>query len=991
MDSNPSRLTTFLLADPGDSLQLWEQHATALQAALPRFRLALQQAIAANHGELLSVVNDTVQAAFHSAPDALKAALAAQRALLAVDWKFPLRPRLALLTGTVQRQGREYLGQAPHRAVRQLAVGHGGQVLLCQITAQLVADDLPDAVSLLDLGEHRLPDLARSERIFQLVAPGLPEHFSPLKSLDNQQTNLPVQPDTLIGRHSELQTLTRLLRSDEVRLVTLTGFGGIGKTRLALQTAADLLAVFPDGVFFAPLDQISQSNLVASAVVQALSLHLSGSKSVEEALQAYLHTRRALLVLDNFEHVQPAAPLISRLLATCPQLKILVTSREGLHLRGEREFPVSPLPFPALDQPMLSDQLTQFASVALFIQRAQAVRPDFAVDNRSAPAVAEICAFLDGLPLAIELAAVKIRLFSPQALLARLKAHSPLQLLSTGPRDLPARQQTLQKTMEWSYSLLNKEEQALFRRLGVFAGGFTVEAVAEVCRSPGESADGSLELLTSLVEKSLVWRREDDVEQLRFSLLFVLREFALRLLERVGELPAYHQAHIDYYLALAKQAEQEWGTRDQVSWFSILAQEHDNLREALTWAISSRKVETSLELAGLLWQFWTHQGYLREGENWINQILSLPNIQNASARLRADGLRAAGALANARGDYKAVRTYCEQCLEINQALGDNRAIANSLGNLGYCMIQQGESQAGAQLLEQSIALFRKTDDKRGLVVSLVKRAIHAMDEADLPLAQILLEEGLTRARDEGYLMGIAITVSNLGYLELCQGNYDRAKYLLEESYHIHQTLGQKGHVTEALACIGVVLLKQGNLLTARSHFEQALSAYQESGQKRGIAEVLEGLAGVAAKRGNAERAGKIFGAAEALREEIGAPLPPSDRNILMPMIREAQSILGQDAFISAWSLGRRLLADNLDHLITYALEADATPPKPAGLTKREREIIRLLAQGLTDAQIAERLFISPRTVNAHLSSIYSKLDVNSRSGATRFALENGLA
>jgi predicted ATPase/DNA-binding CsgD family transcriptional regulator/class 3 adenylate cyclase len=806
LDSSGTRLTTFLLADPGDSLQLWEQHAPAMQAALPGFRLALQQAIAANHGELLSMVNDTVQAAFQSAPDALKAALAAQRTLLAVDWNFPLRPRLALLTGTVQRQGREYLGQAPHRAVRQLAVAHGGQVLLCQITAHLVADDLPDAVSLLDLGEHRLPDLARSERIFQLVAPGLPENFAPLKSLDNQQTNLPVQPDTLIGRHSELQTLTRLLRSDEVRLVTLTGFGGIGKTRLALQTAADLLAAFPDGVFFAPLDQISHSNLVVSAVAQALSLNLSGSQSVEEALQAYLHTRRALLVLDNFEHVQPAAPLISRLLATCPHLKIMVTSREGLHLRGEREFPVSPLPFPALGQAMLSDQLTQFASVALFIQRAQAVRPDFAVDNRSAPAVAEICAFLDGLPLAIELAAVKIRLFSPQALLARLKAHSPLQLLSTGARDLPARQQTLQKTMEWSYSLLNKEEQALFRRLGVFAGGFTVEAVAEVCRSPGESVDGSLAMLTSLVEKSLVWRREDDVEQLRFSLLFVLREFAWRLLEEAGELPAYRQAHTAYYLALAKQAEQELGTRDQVSWFAILAQEHDNFRTALTWAISSQKVETSLELAGLLWQFWTHQSYLREGENWI-----------------------------------------------------------------------------------------------------------------------------------------------------------------------------------------VVLLKQGNLLTARSHLEQALSAYQESGQKRGVAEVLEGLAGVAARRGNAERAGRIFGAAEALREIIGAPLPPSDRNIFMPMIREAQSIMGQDAFARAWSLGRQMLAASLDHLIAYALEPDATPAKPAGLTKREGEILRLLAQGLTDAQIAERLVISPRTVNAHLSSIYSKLDVNSRAGATRFALENGLA
>ncbi len=371
--------------------------------------------------------------------------------------------------------------------------------------------------------------------------------------------------------------------------MTLTGIGGTGKTRLALQAAADLLAAFPDGVFFVPLDQLTDPGLVASTIAQVLSLELSGSQSVEEALQAYLRSRHILLVLDNFEHLLAAASLVSTLLAACPKLKVLVTSREALHLRGEHEFPLEPLPLPDMHQPQTPDQLAQFASVALFIQRAQAVRPDFEVDNASAPAVAEICAFLDGLPLAIELAAARVRLFSPQALLARLKAQPALSMLSGGARDLPARQQTLQNTLEWSYNLLNPAEQALFRRLGVFDGGFTLEAAEEVCYSLDASPGEAFELLTSLVEKSLVRRSEDGAEQPRFSMLFILRQFALEILEHTDELPIYRAAHAAHFLSLAEQAKPVLEVGDPTRWLVILEGEHDNFRAALNWSISNSR------------------------------------------------------------------------------------------------------------------------------------------------------------------------------------------------------------------------------------------------------------------------------------------------------------------------------------------------------------------------------------------------------------------
>jgi len=480
----PSGTVTFLFTDIEGSTQLWEQHPQAMPSALARHDAILREATAAHGGVVFRTVGDAFCTAFASAPAALRAALDAQRALHHQDWGAvgPIRVRIALHTGAVAIRDAEYQGQPLNRIARLLSAGHGGQVLLSAATQELARDLLPPDAELRDMGVHRLKDLTHPEQIFQLVAPGLPADFPPLKTLDRRPHNLPAQPTALIGREQAIATVCSLLRRADVRLVTLTGPGGTGKTRLALQTAAELLEQFGDGVWFVNLAPISDPDLVATTIAQVLGAREHDNRPLLEQLKAYLREKRLVLLLDNFEQVAEAAPLVSELLAAAPGLKALATSRMPLHLSGEHEIAVAPLALPPSERSNVQT-LTQYEAVRLFIERAQAVKADFAVTNANAPAVAEICERLDGLPLAIELAAARVKLFPPQALLARLS--SRLQLLTGGARDLPERQQTIRNTIDWSYQLLGEDEKRLFSRLGVFVGGWTPEAAETVLRTEG--------------------------------------------------------------------------------------------------------------------------------------------------------------------------------------------------------------------------------------------------------------------------------------------------------------------------------------------------------------------------------------------------------------------------------------------------------------------------------------------------------------------------
>jgi predicted ATPase/class 3 adenylate cyclase len=815
---NNSGSITFLFADAGNSLLLWEQHSEAMHAALPLFRANIQKAITAHQGEIFNQFNDTLQAAFQSATDAINAALDAQRNLLAAAWELPLQPRFALLTGSSQRIGNEYLGQSPHHAARLLSVAHSGQILLCEVSASLTQDNLPELASLLDLGKHCLPDLTRPERIFQLAVPGLPAEFPPLKTLNNQLTNLPTQPYSLVGRKPELQALAQLLLSEEVHLVTLTGIGGTGKTRLALQLAADVLSSFPDGVFFVPLDQISDPALVASAIAKAYSLALTGSQSVEETIKTHLRTHNSLLVLDNFEHLLPAAPLISKLLTACPQLKVLTTSREPLRLRGEHEFQVNPLQLP--DSPMVNslDHLAQFASVALFIQIAQSVRSDFAIDNTSAPAVAEICIILDGLPLAIEIIAARVRLFNPQIILAQLKAKPALQLVMSGPRDLPDRQQTLEKALDWSYNLLAPEEQALFRRLGVFAGGFSLEAVESVCKTSHQPESDILEMLSSLLEKSLIRRIELDSAQSRFSMIFILRQYALKQLEEVGELPVFGDLHATYFISLAEQVEPD----DPIVDISpsdipkeIIAKvetEEENLRAALRWSLSSKDQEIGLRLVNGLHLYWYIKGREQEALYWENAV----NIKTQSHK----SVRRA----------KAVRNLALDMLQVNP--------------------NQHESQIAA-LLHESLNLFTSYNRPQMACKVLYSQGLFDWIRGQREEADLRINECIEKARNLGMKYLQSIAGATQAWLLFNDGQYDKARKFAQESALLAHELQDPYAIVHCTINLGWIAYRQGEVSETVQCLSECLQFNLEIGVE--VMDTLYILAEVASSLGQSKR------------------------------------------------------------------------------------------------------------------------------------------
>jgi predicted ATPase len=514
----------------------------------------------------------------------------------------------------------------------------GGQVLLSLPAQELVRDQLPAGTSLRDLGEYRLKDLYRPERVFQLLSPGLPSEFPPLRTLDAYRNYLPLQPTSLIGREKEVSEVCDLLRGDKTRLLTLTGPGGTGKTRLALQAAADLLDDFLDGTFIVPLATLADAELFFSAVAETLGVKGVGVQPLAERLEDYLHERRLLLILDNFEQIPEAAPAVTRLLAGAPDLKVLATSRAHLGLYGEHEFPVPPLTLPDLERPPPLERLTQYEAVELFVERAQAVKPDFSITNQSAPALAEICVRLDGLPLAIELAATRIKMLPPKAMLDRLG--SRLKLLTGGARDLPERQRTLRATVEWSFALLDEGEQVLFGRLALFSGGRTLEAIEAICNAEGDLPLDTFEGISSLLDKSLIRQEEGPNGEPRFVMLETVHEFAREKLQGSGEAEEIKRTHAQYFLTLAEEAPPELRGSNQLEWLEKLEAEHDNMRAAFSWALEREEAEVALKLGGALSWFWSVRGYQSEGRRWLEAALAIEG--RVSPEVRAMALAGAG-------------------------------------------------------------------------------------------------------------------------------------------------------------------------------------------------------------------------------------------------------------------------------------------------------------------------------------------------------------
>jgi predicted ATPase len=821
---------------------------------------------------------------------------------------------MALHTGTTHERDGDYFGPPVNRVARLLSAGHGGQILLSSSTQELVRDHLPPETHLRDLGERRLKDLSRPERIFQLTAPDLPSEFPPLKTLETHTNNLPLQATPLIGREREVEAVCGLLRSPETRLLTLLGTGGTGKTRVGLQVAAELVDDFEDGVFFVPIAAITDPTLVAPTIARALGLSEGGARPAEELLEGYLRDRRTLLLLDNLEQVLEAAPVVDRLLSTAAGLKILATSRTPLGLYGEYEFPIPPLSLPDPESLPPLENLTEYEAVRLFVERARAVRPDFSLAEDNAPAVVEICERLDGLPLAIELAAARIKLLTPQVLLDRLG--NRLKILTGGARNLPERQRTLRNAIEWSYELLDEGEKMLFGRLGVFSSGATLEAMEAVCDTEGDLPTDVFEGASSLLDKSLLRQEEGAGGEPRFVMLETIHEFANAKLEGSGEAEAVRRVHAEYFLALAEEAEPMlWGAED-AAWLERLEQEHDNMRAALHWAIEHEEGELALRVGGALRWFWYMEGYYSEGRRWLEVALGKEGPASAEARIKA--LAGVGFLAVDQGDLDRAEAAADEGLELStQAGSSSLGTADFKNILGELARLRGEHQRAARLVQDSLALHQEAGDKLGIAWSLGNLANVAGDRGDHERAKQLYEEGLALSRRLGSAELLGAYLISLGSESLLEGEPERAIALNEEAAELFRKRGRRGGLQHILDNLGRATLLRGDYERAETLHKESLRVSQDLGDKLIASDSLEGLACTAGAQGEAERSAILFGAAEGLREAEGYQQAPRDRSLREPYLAAAHAQIGEATWSAAWEKGRSM---EFEDAVVYALE-----------------------------------------------------------------------
>jgi predicted ATPase len=729
--------------------------------------------------------------------------------------------------------------------------------------------------------------------------------------------NLPVQRTAFIGREQEATAFRELLNRADVQLVTLTGPGGIGKTRLALQVANEAAAEFPGGVCFVPLSAVSDGALIASTIAQALGVRETGNQSSQESLKDYVSSldQPTLLLLDNFEHLISAAPVITQLLTTSPKLKVAVTSQAPLHVYGEHEFPVPPLGLPDLKSIPSLEVLSRLPAVALFVERARAVKHEFALSRENASAVAAICARLDGLPLAIELAAARIKLLSPSAMLARLE--SRLNLLTGGARDLPTRQQTLRSTVDWSCGLLNAAEQTLFRRLSVFAGGCTLEAVEAICNTKSDLGLDILDAMASMVDKSLVQQAEQVDAETRFLMLSTIREYALERLVESEDETAVRRAHAAYYLVLAEEGAEDVAAHPE--WFNRFEVEHDNFRLALDYLIKTGDAEWGLRLGAALFHFWETREHLTEGRDAIARLLALEGTA-ARPKLRARMLFSAAVLAGEQGDYNSAQNMFEDSLETCVELNDNRGVAVALNALGVIARDRGEIAQSSLLFERCVAMWKDVGDSADIARALSNLASVLKLQGEYTRASSLYGECLMMFRKAGDGAGVAWTLNYQGDVAREKGDTAAACSFCEQSLAAFRQMGDGWGIASVLSDLASLNCDQGNNAEARRLFGESIRMFQELGHKRGIARALECLAVSAAAQSNAEQSLHLAGAAAALRQRLGAPLSLTEQPRLEKALNFARRTLGTAAGLRAWMEG---WAMPVEQAVREALDGNA--------------------------------------------------------------------
>jgi predicted ATPase len=861
----PTGTVTMLFSDIDGSTVLLSRLGTGYGEALSAQRSVLRAAISDWRGHEMGTEGDSFFVVFGSATDAVACCVAAQRALAGYAWPggAAVKVRMGLHSGEPSRHEDGYIGMDLHRAARIAATAHGGQVVMSGVTWELAHSRVPAELSVRDLGFHRLKDIDEPEHIYQLAGPGLPGHFPPLKSL-GASTNLPVPSTPLVGRDSDREQLCGLIRQPGIRLVTLTGPGGVGKTRLAIDAAAALGETFPQGIYFSALAAARDADVMWKAIAGDLSVDGDEPAAVTE----HLRGRRTLLVLDNLEQVHGGAEVVAALLAAAPRLVVLATSRGPLHLQGEHELPVPPLALP--QEPVIA-AVTESAAVRLFVQHADMVRPAFGVTEENAADIAAICQRLDGLPLAIELAASRARLLSPRALLARLDHSLALAAADAGR---PSRQQTLRATVAWSYDLLPPEPAAVLRRAGVFAGGCDLDALAAVALAadgPAGPAD-PLELASELMDVSLITVTEGADGEPRVGLLETVREFALERLAEAGELDSAQRRHAGHYAALAEQAHPQLYGPAQLAALDRLESEHDNLRAALTWALEpqatgaadAERVGIGLRLVEALVAFWHRHGHAAEGRRWLQRAIELVN-DDTGATLAA--------------------------------------VAHGLGML---LTQQAEFAAAVPLFERSLAIYRDAGEREQEAKELNSLGITHCYLGDLSIARSLLEESAALARDTGNERRLAAAQANLGLTETLAGDFDRATEVLQEAVALDEKHGDQLGLVYDRHALTLISLRAGRTPEARDRLSATLEFVARSGDSDILATTLELAACTAAGLGEPLRAARLAGAAAAVRQIAGMPIAEHEAELLEGFLAPARATMTGAEWDAEYGAGRAL-------------------------------------------------------------------------------------
>jgi predicted ATPase/class 3 adenylate cyclase len=866
----PTGTVTFLFTDIEGSTRLLQELGDEYRAVQDLHHEIVRRAFTDAGGTEIRTEGDSFFVAFRTPSAALRAVVAAQRGL-ARDWPHgrPLLVRMGLHTGEGVLGGDEYLGIDVNRAARIAAAAWGGQVLLSEATKVLVESALPEGVTVRSRGVHRLKDIRHPEHLYDLVIAGLPADFPPPRSLE-APSNLPRELTSFVGREPEIAEVKAWLR--KTSLLTLTGPGGTGKTRLALRVAAEAATEYPDGSFFVDLAPVSDPALVVPTIASALGIREEGwERPVTETLEDYLRDRRLLLVLDNFEQLVKAGDVVTRLLAAGPSLKVMVTSRAPLRLRGEQVVPLTPLRVADPRTRPSLETASRTEAVALFAQRAVAVAPAFVLTEQNAPQILELVARLDGLPLAIELAASRAGVLTPGSMLQRMDRRLPL--LVGGARDAPARQQTLRATIGWSYELLEEQERVLFRRLSVLTGGSTVEAAAAVCLGDEGLEVDVLQRLTALAENSLVHAQTADGNEVRFGMLQTVREFGRERLAAEDDAERIERRHAEWFLRLAEDAEANLRGPELTAGLGTLQVEHDNVRAVLRWAIDGDEGGIGLRIVGAVWRFWHLAGHLSEGRRWTSAVLELPSAAGRTTA-RARALAAAGGLAYWQNDVPAVREAYAEALDISRHLGDEAGAAEGTYNLAFAYGLDATRTRSRSMFRQSREMFERLGNRLGMADALW-------------------------------------AVAMLARLE---GDFETARRQAEESVRIHRVLGDAFGLVDALGELGRAALELGDLEVARSSFLETLDALAPIGYRTAVAITLDYVAALENRLGRPVRALRLAGAAEALKEAAGGQVPPEFAALSDPR-RAARPALKEEDIAAAWEEGRAM---TLEEAVAYA-------------------------------------------------------------------------